>query len=179
MRNFIILLSLMFASLTFAQSAKLGKFDELTTNNPALDTIEISKNVDIDATGGVYIPNETTAERPVPLKEGLLRYKNETDQAEIYANGSWTSVGGGLSGWVTAKVYQIGDIVIESKQIYRCISAHTSGVFATDLAALRWEALPQELKTTSSPTFANETISGDITMSGAAFNNIKLGKPLS
>lgn len=42
--------------------------------------------------------------------------------------------------WVTATPYVVGDFVMESSVIYYCIVAHTSGVFATDLAANRWVA---------------------------------------
>jgi hypothetical protein len=40
--------------------------------------------------------------------------------------------------WVTATPYVVGDFVTESGFKYYCISAHTSGVFATDLAFPRW-----------------------------------------
>ena len=40
--------------------------------------------------------------------------------------------------WVTATAYALDDVVIESAKAYKCISAHTSGVFATDLAANKW-----------------------------------------
>ena len=38
---------------------------------------------------------------------------------------------------------------------------------------------PQDIATTSSPTFANETISGDITLSNAAFDSEKVGDTLA
>jgi hypothetical protein len=40
--------------------------------------------------------------------------------------------------WVTAKTYAVGACVSQGGVIYRCVSAHTSGVFATDLAFPRW-----------------------------------------
>lgn len=40
--------------------------------------------------------------------------------------------------WVTAHAYIINDAVYQSNKIYRCLVAHTSGVFATDLAAAKW-----------------------------------------
>lgn len=42
--------------------------------------------------------------------------------------------------WVTDTAYGIGDFVTESNTIYRCLVAHTSGTFATDLAADYWVA---------------------------------------
>lgn len=43
--------------------------------------------------------------------------------------------------WVTATSYAINDVVTESGATYICATAHTSGVFATDLAADKWVML--------------------------------------
>lgn len=40
--------------------------------------------------------------------------------------------------WVTATDYAKGDIVVQGGIVYVCMEAHTSGVFATDLAAVKW-----------------------------------------
>lgn len=40
--------------------------------------------------------------------------------------------------WVTATAYAVGDEVRESDVLYECLEAHTSGTFATDLAAVKW-----------------------------------------
>lgn len=40
--------------------------------------------------------------------------------------------------WTTATVYAPKDLVTQSGNTYICAVAHTSGVFATDLAAVRW-----------------------------------------
>lgn len=45
--------------------------------------------------------------------------------------------------WVTATSYKTGDIVQTNGIAYICIVAHTSGVFATDLAAVRWQVFVQ------------------------------------
>ena len=42
--------------------------------------------------------------------------------------------------WQTETTYVVGDYVIHDENQYRCIVAHTSGTFATDLAALYWTA---------------------------------------
>lgn len=110
----------------FAQSAKTGKFDEITTNSPSKTTIDLKKDVDIQSTGGAYIPSGTTAQRPSPTKDGMLRYNSDTAQAEIYKGGTWSSVGGGVSLWTTGKAYQVDDIIVESDKFYRCLVAHTS-----------------------------------------------------
>lgn len=45
--------------------------------------------------------------------------------------------------WLTATVYQVGDVVQQEGSAYICVVAHTSGVFATDLAASRWQLVAQ------------------------------------
>jgi hypothetical protein len=40
--------------------------------------------------------------------------------------------------WVTAKAYAVGDYVFNGAGLYRCMTAHTSGTFSTDLAASKW-----------------------------------------
>lgn len=42
------------------------------------------------------------------------------------------------SDWATATAYRVRDGVYESSKLYRCVVAHTSGTFATDLAADYW-----------------------------------------
>lgn len=50
--------------------------------------------------------------------------------------------------WLTATSYQVGDVIEYGGTAYICIVAHTSGTFATDLAALKW----QLVATASLPT---------------------------
>jgi len=47
---------------------------------------------------------------------------------------------GDTAAWVTATGYVVGDFVQNGSVIYYCIVAHTSGTFATDLAAGKWVA---------------------------------------
>lgn len=51
-----------------------------------------------------------------------------------------TLIGGWLprGAWVTARVYAVKDTIVQNNQSYLCLIAHTSGVFATDLAAGKW-----------------------------------------
>jgi hypothetical protein len=48
--------------------------------------------------------------------------------------GDWTPRGD----WVTATSYAVKDLVRESNKVYVGVTAHTSGVFATDLSAGKW-----------------------------------------
>lgn len=43
--------------------------------------------------------------------------------------------------WVTSTAYVVNNSVYNGSALYRCIVAHTSGTFATDLAAGKWELL--------------------------------------
>ncbi len=43
--------------------------------------------------------------------------------------------------WATATAYIVGDVRVNGVNAYYCATAHTSGTFATDLAAEKWVAL--------------------------------------
>lgn len=43
--------------------------------------------------------------------------------------------------WVTATTYEVGDVVENSNSSYIAIEAHTSGTFAADLAANKWQVV--------------------------------------
>lgn len=43
-----------------------------------------------------------------------------------------------VSNWTTATSYAVNAAVYQGNKIYRALVAHTSGVFATDLAAVKW-----------------------------------------
>lgn len=70
--------------------------------------------------------------------------------------------------WLTATSYVVNDLVTESNLVYICLVAHTSGTFATDLAANKWV-----LSTLQIPV-ANETTSfrGGFQGSGVANPNV-------
>ena len=56
--------------------------------------------------------------------------------ALINSNG-WTKNAAGYP-WLTATTYVVGNFVTNGNDGYLCIEAHTSGTFATDLAANKW-----------------------------------------
>ena len=45
-----------------------------------------------------------------------------------------------IPAWVTSTVYDVGTRVVQSATYYKCATAHTSGTFADDLAAVKWVA---------------------------------------
>lgn len=68
----------------------------------------------------------------------LLRFKN---QLKTYSPTA--------TAWATTTSYAVGDFVYLSHlghtHRYLCAIAHTSGTFATDLAAYKWQLMPDEL----------------------------------
>jgi hypothetical protein len=68
-------------------------------------------------------------------KLDLLWFGGVADGADSLDAGSPTLVRGA---WVTATAYALHDLVWNGGLGYRCIVAHTSGTFATDLAAAKW-----------------------------------------
>lgn len=45
--------------------------------------------------------------------------------------------------WLTATIYAVGALVLHTDgHVYVCLTAHTSGTFATDLAASKWAVVP-------------------------------------
>lgn len=62
--------------------------------------------------------------------------------------------------WLTATAYAVKDMIATGGITYVCVTAHTSGVFATDLAASKWMAI-------NNNTSAANTIKGNNTGSSA------------
>jgi hypothetical protein len=70
------------------------------------------------------------------LQDGLVEYYNLSSacKAAVLAT-KWTSRGL----WLTATAYVVNDMVDVAGAAYICATAHTSGVFATDYAAGKWQ----------------------------------------
>lgn len=121
------------------------KADAITTNNPTKTTVDVKKNLDIQSTGGIYLPSGTTAQQPAPYKPGMIRYNTTLGTAELYSGGVWGPIGAGGSSfedWVGGEQYDAGDFVINSQRIYRALLDHTaSGSFPTDLANGDWQEI--------------------------------------
>ncbi len=46
-----------------------------------------------------------------------------------------------IKAWATSTAYVVDDYVTQSNILYKCLTAHTAGTFATDLAAVKWVAI--------------------------------------
>lgn len=101
---------------------------------------------DIKVNGSLEVNSTSLASKPCPVmtesqrnaiaspQAGRCVYNSNTNQLNIYNGTIWKSAGGGISNWETAFNYAINDVVIESNKIYQCNTAHTSTVFASDIA---------------------------------------------
>jgi hypothetical protein len=74
---------------------------------------------------------------------GQCVYSSTTNKLNVYNGSLWKAAGGGVDAWATSTVYAVDDLVIQSNKIYKCLTAHTSGTFATDLAATKWVEVSQ------------------------------------
>lgn len=70
--------------------------------------------------------------------------------------------------WVTAHAYTAGNIVVQANTFYLCLVTHVSGVFATDLAAVKWVSV-----TLSITGYSADQITYDHTVSGLVAVNVK------
>lgn len=72
------------------------------------------------------------------LLDGVVTIASLSTAVQAYL----TAAGGAIRGaWLTATVYVAKDVVTEGTGTYICAVAHTSGTFATDLAAVKWVKL--------------------------------------
>jgi hypothetical protein len=104
--------------------------------------------------------------------DGMLR--NQSVHPESISNATLTMLNSSIvqrGAWLTSTVYAVNDIVTETSRVYLCLVAHTSGTFATDLAANKWALLTAQgiAPDGSVPAAAN------IPMAGFKFTNLGAG----
>ena len=69
-------------------------------------------------------------------------------------------------GWVTTTAYEQGDVVLQGGIVYVCMTDHTSGTFATDLAAGKWGQVTANA-TAATTSFAPTSTLAATTVQGA------------
>ncbi len=134
----LLILSSIFINLSVL-AAPIDKFDTITTNSPTKAKVDFLKGVKFIATDSIVVPVGTTGQRDSSPVDGMFRLNSTTGKPEMYVGSSWGPLGGGDAAlWATATPYIIGNVVIQSNKFYRCLIAHTSGTFATDLGNGDW-----------------------------------------
>jgi hypothetical protein len=115
------------------------------------EEFDVTFEQDVTVQGKLEVNSTTQSSKPCPAMtetqrnaivspaSGSCVYNTNTLTLNIYNGTIWKSAGGGgggggISNWETALNYAINDVVIESNKIYQCNTAHTSTVFASDIA---------------------------------------------
>lgn len=106
----------------------------------------LTQATDFDSSGSETPYNPTVIETTVDKLTYIVQeIQDDLDEAEAdiasLSGGGSSSSGVILNDWATSTAYAENELIfytVDSK-IYRAVVAHTSGTFATDLAAARWE----------------------------------------
>ncbi len=116
----------------FSEEEATGVSGRSTVRTAALDALFSALQTTLDQT----LANLAILQRDdLALTDSLVTIPSLSPQVlALIANGAWTMRGS----WVTATDYAAGDIVLQNDTLYVCVVAHTSGTFATDLAADKW-----------------------------------------
>ena len=109
-------------------------------NRPGFEFI---KEVKTSAKATRLIPFAYSTTQTYALEFGDLYIRFYTQGGQLLT--------GTVTAWLTATAYIVGDIRSEAGTNYYCATAHTSGVFATDLAAVKWVALTGTIVEVPSP----------------------------
>lgn len=130
-------------------------FEEVVWDYPPLLSLNTASNLTIKATIDSATSWATVAYSigDVVTESGNYYRCLEPHTGSVFATdlaaNKWRLTGGELNesvtleaeatAWGTTTAYYVGDHVEQSSLIYKCLVAHTSGTFATDLAAEYWE----------------------------------------
>jgi hypothetical protein len=148
---FIFFSFVLLATLATGQTNPYNKLDKLKVNDLIAQKLEVQSTTK----GAIPCPSMTQTQRnaiPTPLEASCV-FNQDSNSLNVYDGSGWVEVGaggaggGGINNWETAYFYDIGDVVIESNKIYQCNTAHTSSVFATDIA--KWTKLVAPISLTT------------------------------
>ena len=95
------------------------------------------------------VPFEFSTTQAYILEFGAEYIRFYKDRGQIQTSG--------VAAWLTGTAYVVGDLRTEASVTYYCLVAHTSGTFATDLAAAKWYAQEDTIYEIPTPY-----VSGDI-----------------
>jgi hypothetical protein len=183
----IILIFALASSLLYGQATKVTKTDAIVPNASAGTDVTVDTNLvvtgDSTVQGKFEVVNTTLGSKPCPAMTEVQRdaisapelgdcvTNSDSNSLNVYDGAVWGEIGGGggISAWLTATEYEIGNIVVESNKIYKALTNHTSGTFATDLAANDWIEISNDATTlTGVVPLANGGTAKNITASNGA-----------
>jgi hypothetical protein len=126
-----------------------------------------------DGTSYVCIAPTTGNAPPNASYWVVLAAKGDTGSTGATGPAAWTAP----AAWVTATAYTAGppaSVVVQGGETYVCLLAHTSGTFATDLAAGKWIKVAQKglgdlLSTNNLSDLANGHTALKVTLNGVSF----------
>ena len=80
------------------------------------------------------------ASLPVTGDSGKIYVTLDDNKTLRWTGSTYVQIGGagGISEWITSENYVVGNIVVASNKIYKCLIDHSATVFATDLADNKW-----------------------------------------
>lgn len=114
-------------------------------------TYEINDVVSYGGKSYVYI-NTTNASGNLPTNTTYWRVMSEGQDYK--------------GNWATTTAYVVDDIVVRGGSTYICLVAHTSGTFATDLAANKWESYVRGLRNRGSWAANTAYLKDDVVYNG-------------
>ena len=114
-------------------------------------TYEINDVVSYGGKSYVYI-NTTNASGNLPTNTTYWRVMSEGQDYK--------------GNWATTTAYVVDDIVVRGGSTYICLVAHTSGTFATDLAANKWESYVRGLRNRGSWAASTAYLKDDVVYTG-------------
>lgn len=107
-----------------------------------LNNIKLSYNATLDLLDTIFRSDGV-------LANGIIEQRNLGASVSVGVNPARP--------WATATAYAVNDTVSTDNSIYVCLVAHTSGTFATDLAAAKWGLIVEFNAETSIPDGAITT----------------------
>lgn len=133
-------LATLYSSPIPTSTAQLGNPQKLNSQGQFKQPVYIDAQV-VGVVSGISVAGHDTAiQSPSPT----FRVQQSTGKLQYSYDGgvSWNDSGDYIfvarGAWATLTAYNRNDVVTQGGALYVCLTAHTSGTFATDLAASKW-----------------------------------------
>jgi hypothetical protein len=137
-----------------------------TANSRLSDLVPIMSSTSDPVSLRVFASDspEAVVTSTTPQVSKVLTFgRNVNMRQRVTGNALALEIENEAAAWVTATYYAAGVQVVESGTLYTCQTPHTSGTFATDLAAVKWAV-------GAARSWAVESITGTVDTSGKVRN---------